>query len=120
MLRKNKPKKPRLPTIDEFLLFIPKRAELEWSTNKEGFVEIKTPKFKSNIGKSFCKVIKKENYFSANMDKLGSLVWKNCDGKKNVKEILKILEKEFQKEENLDQRLILFLQQMNSLRYINL
>jgi hypothetical protein len=109
-----------LPTIDEFLKFIPKRAELEWSTNKEGLVEIKMEKFGSNLGKSFCKVIKKENYFTANMDKYGSLVWKNCNGKKTVKEILKIMEKEFQKEENLDQRLILFLQQMNSLRYINL
>ena len=31
-----------------------------------------------------------------------------------------IVSKEFPKEEHLDQRLILFLQQMNSLRYINL
>ena len=121
MLRKkDKPKKRRLPTIDEFLNFIPKRAELEWSTNEEGLVEIKMEKFGSNIGKSFCKVIKKDNFFTAKMDKYGSLVWKNCDGKKTVKDILKIMEKEFQKEENLDQRLILFLQQMNSLRYINL
>jgi hypothetical protein len=120
LLRKNKTKKQRLPTIDEFLMFIPNRAELEWSTNKDGLIEIKMEKFNSNIGKSFCKVIKKENFFTANMDKLGSIVWKNCDGKKNVKQILKILEKEFPKEENLDQRLILFLQQMNSLRYINL
>lgn len=120
MLRKNKKKKHRLPTVDEFLMFIPKRAELEWSTNKEGFVEIKTPKFKSNLGKSFCKVIKKDDSFTANMDKLGSLVWNNCDGRKNVGEILRLLEKEFPKEENLDQRLILFLQQMHSLNYINL
>ncbi|KYK33603.1 MAG: pyrroloquinoline quinone biosynthesis protein PqqD [Thermoplasmatales archaeon SG8-52-3] len=120
MLRKNKPKKRRLPTIDEFLKYIPKRADLEWSTNQEGLVEIKMEKFSSNFGKSFLKVIKKENYFTANMDKYGSLVWKNSDGKKTVKEILKIMEKEFPKQENLDQRLILFLQQMNSLRYINL
>ena len=120
MLRKNKPKKHRLPTIDEFLRFIPKRVDLEWSTNEEGIVEIKMEKFSSNFGKSFCKVIKKDNYFTANMDKYGSLVWKNCDGKKTVKDILIVMEKEFPKEENLDQRLILFLQQMNSLRYINL
>jgi hypothetical protein len=54
------------------------------------------------------------------MDKYGSIVWKNCDGNKSVKEILKIMEKEFPNEENLNQRLILFLRQMNSLRYINL
>ena len=120
MLRKNKPKKRRLPTVDEFLSYIPNRAELEWSTNKEGLVEIIMPKFNSKIGKSFCKVIKKDNSFTANMDKYGSLVWKNCDGKNSVKDILKLMEKEFPNEENLDQRLILFLQQMHSLRYINL
>ncbi|KYK29678.1 pyrroloquinoline quinone biosynthesis protein PqqD [Thermoplasmatales archaeon SG8-52-1] len=120
MLRKNKPKKRRLPTIDEFLRYIPNRLELEWSTNEEGLVEIIMPKFNSKIGKSFCKVIKKDNSFTANMDKYGSLVWKNCDGKKTVKDILTLMEKEFPKEENLDQRLILFLQQMHSLRYINL
>ena len=120
MLRKNKPIKRRLPTVDEFLIFVPKRSEHEWSVNKEGLVEIKIQKFKSNFGKSFCKVIKKDENFTANMDRLGSFVWKNCDGRKNVKEILKLLEKEFPKEENLDQRLILFLQQMHSLNYINL
>ncbi len=119
MLRKNKPR-TRLPTIDEFLKYIPKQLELEWSTNKEGLVEIIMPKFNSKLGKSFCNVIKKENSFTAKMDKYGSLVWKNCDGRKNVKEILKLMVKEFPKEENLDQRLILFLQQMNALGYINL
>ena len=120
MLKKNKPKKRRLPTIDEFLSFVPKQADLDWSTNDEGLVEIKIPKFKSNFGKSFCKVIKKDDIFTANMDKIGSLVWKNCDGRKTVKDILKLLEKEFPKEENLDQRLILFLQQMYSLKYVKL
>ena len=117
---KNKAKKRRLPTVDEFLSYVPKRLDLDWSTNDEGLVEIIMPKFNSKIGKSFCKVIKKDNSFTANMDKYGSLVWKNCDGKNNVKDILTLMEKEFPNEENLDQRLILFLQQMNSLRYINL
>ena len=119
MLRKDKPKK-RLPTVDEFLKYIPNRLDLEWSTNDEGLVEILMPKFTSNLGKSFCKVIKKENSFTAKMDKYGSFVWKNIDGKRTVKDVLSLMEKEFPKQENLDQRLILFLQQMNSLRYINL
>ena len=117
LIRKNKPKH-RLPTTEEFLQFRPKRAEYEWSTNKEGLIEIKVPKFTSNFGQSFCKVIKKDNIFTANMDKLGTIVWKNSDGEKSVKDILKIIKKEFPKEENIDQRLILFLQQMLSLRYI--
>ena len=117
LIRKNKPKQ-RLPTAEEFLQFIPKRADYEWETNKEGLVEIKVPKFTSNFGQSFCEVIKKDNIFTANMDKLGSIVWKNCDGKKSVKDILKIIKKEFPKEENIENRLILFLQQMLSLRYV--
>ena len=118
LIRKNK-QKYRPPTEEEFLKYVPKRAELEWSTNEEGLVEIKTPKFSSNFGKSFCKVIKKDETFSAKMDKIGSIVWKSCDGIKTVKDILEELKKELPKEENIDQRLYLFLQQMNQLQYIH-
>ncbi|EMR74083.1 Coenzyme PQQ synthesis protein D (PqqD) [Thermoplasmatales archaeon SCGC AB-539-N05] len=117
MLRKNR-KKYRPPTTEEFLHYRPRRADFEWSTNAEGLVEIKVPKFESNFGKSFCKVIRKENMFTANMDKLGSLVWKNCDGKNTIKQILKIVKKEFPEEKNIDQRLFSFIQQMGILSYI--
>ena len=120
MLRKNKRKKPHLPTEEEFLEFVPKRADYKWELNKKGLVEIKVPKFKSNFGKSFCKVIKKDNTFSANMDKIGTVVWQECDGKKTVKEILEKLKKKFTKEKNIDQRLFLFLKQMDNLNYITL
>ncbi len=111
--------RPRLPTVDEFLQFKPNRSDFEWHKSEEGLVRIKVPKFKSNFGKSFCKVIKKENMFTANLDKLGSLVWENCDGRNTVKDILKILQKEFSKEENIDQRLFLFISQMKNLNYID-
>jgi len=109
----------RLPTADEFLQFIPKRLEFEWYKSEEGLVRIKVPKFTSNIGISFCKIIKKENVFTANLDKLGSLVWINSDGRNRVKDILQIVKKEFSKEENLDQRLFLFLLQLKNLKYID-
>ena len=117
MLRKNK-EKYRPPTAEEFLQYRPKRLDFEWSEKADGLVELKVPKFKSNFGKSFCKVIKKDNMFTANMDKLGSLIWKNCDGRKTVKDILNLLEKEFPDEKDIDQRLFLFIQQMGSLNYI--
>ena len=117
LIKKNK-KKYRPPTVEEFLQFKPKRVDFEWSINNEGLVEIKVPKFKANLGKSFCKVIRKDDKFTANMDKIGSIVWKNCDGKNSVKDILKILKKKFPKQENLNQRLFLFLQQMQNLSYI--
>ena len=120
MLIKNKRTKSQLPTEEEFLEFVPKRADYKWELNKKGLVEIKVPKFKSNFGKSFCKVIKKDNVFSAKMDKMGTSVWQECDGKKTVKQILKKINKKFPKEENLDQRLFFFLKQMDNLNYITL
>ena len=117
MRKKNK---PRLPTVDEFLKYIPNRAEFEWNTNSEGMVEIMVPKFNSKFGKTFLKLIKKENNFAAKMNKIGSTVWQECDGKKNVNDILEILKKKFPKEKDIDQRLFLFLQQMHSLNYIEL
>lgn len=80
---------------------------------------MEVPKFKSNFWKSLCKLIKKEDTFTANLDKLGSLVWENCDGRKTVKDILEKLKKKFSKEENVDQRLFLFLQQMKNMNYID-
>ena len=119
LIRKNK-NKNRLPTAEEFLQFRPKRNEIEWSKNAEGLVELKVPKFKSNFGKSFCKVTRKDQTFAAKMDKIGTLVWENCDGVQNVESILKKLKKAFPKEENIDQRLFSFLQQMHSLNYLDL
>ena len=120
MIKKSKNKKPLLPTEEEFLRYTPRRVDLEWKVNSEGLVEIKILKFKSNFGKSFCRVIKKDNHFMGNMDKLGSVVWQNCDGVNTVKDVLEIVKKEFPDEKNIDQRLFLFIQQMYSLRYLYL
>jgi len=116
--KKKKKTSHRLPTIEEMLSFKPIRADFEWTVNSEDLVEIKVPKFTSNIGKSFCNIVRKDNIFTANMDKMGSIVWKNCDGNNTVEKILKILQKKFPDEENIDQRLFLFIQQMGSLGYI--
>jgi len=81
-------------------------------------VVITVPKFTSNFGKSFCKVLKRDNTFKANLDKLGSTIWKQCEGTKTVKEILEVVTKEFPDGKNIDQRLFLFLQQLRALGYI--
>jgi len=118
--RKSKPKKQRLPTVDEFLQYKPKLNQFEWKVNSEGLVEIKVQKFESNLGKSLCKTIRKDETFNAKLDELGSLVWQQCDGKKTVKQILTKVKKQFPKEDNIDQRLFLFLQQLQSLNYLNM
>ena len=115
----NKKAKKQLPTVNEFLQFRPKRIDIEWNLNTKGLVDIKVPKFKTKFGKSFCRIIKRGQYITANLDKIGSIVWQNCDGIKTVEDILKILKKKFPKEENIDQRLFLFLQQMQSLNYLD-
>ena len=117
--KKYKQTKSKLPTLDEFLAYVPKRAEFEWSTNEKGIVQIKVPKFKGKFGTSFVKLIKKTETFSANLDKIGSIVWKNCDGKNTVKDILEIMITEFPGEEDIDQRLFLFLRQMQALYYLS-
>ena len=119
MLKRKNKQRYRAPTVEEFLTYIPVRKDYEWFINHEGLVQIKIPKFTGSYGKSFCKVIKKDDTFTANMDKIGSIVWKNSDGKKTVKEILEILKKEFPTEDEVDQRLFLFLQQMRSLNYLD-
>jgi len=81
-------------------------------------VVITVPKFTSNFGKSFCKVLKRDNTFKANLDKLGSSIWKQCDGTTSVKEILDVVTKEFPDGKNIDQRLFLFIQQLRALCYI--
>ena len=110
--------KSRPPTKEEFLRFKPTRLDFEWNKNEEGLVELKVTKFKGNIGKSFCKLLKKDNMFIANMDKLGSIAWEKSDGKHTVEDIINFIEKEFPSEENIDQRLILFIQQMGQLGYV--
>jgi len=110
--------KPRLPTEEEFLQFKPKRGEYKYKTTDKGLILIEVPKFKGELGNKFCRIIKKDTTFEANLDKIGSFIWTCCDGNNTVKQILYSLKKEFPKEKNIDQRLFVFLQQMNNLGYI--
>jgi hypothetical protein len=63
-------------------------------------------------------MLKRENKFEAHLDKLGSAIWNQCDGTRLVKDILEVMHMQFPDEKNLDQRLFLFLQQLNALNYI--
>ena len=83
-----------------------------------GLVTLIVPKFTGKLGKSFCKVLRRENTFEAHLDKLGSAIWNSCDGTRLVKEILAEVTKRFPEEKNIDQRLFLFLQQLKALNYL--
>ena len=112
-------KEIRKPTVEEFLRFIPKRHNYPWSSDEKGIVHITVPKFQSRLGTQFCRLIRKNNEFQADMDIIGSFVWQRCDGKTTTKKILKDLEKEFPNEKNIDQRLFVFLTQMRQLDYLS-
>ena len=112
------PRKAKQLTAEDLLKRKPRREPFEYFIDEKGLVKIKVPKFKSNLGKSICRLFRKEENFTANLDKIGSIVWNLCDGNTTVQQILDILKKEFPDEENLDQRLFLFLQQMYYLSYI--
>ena len=118
MMKKNKDKRPLIPTEEEFLGYTPTRGDFEWEFNSKGLVEIKVPKFKGNFGKFLCLILKKDNFFIGNFDRLGSIIWQHCDGVKTVKDILQIVKEEFPDEKNIGQRLFLFLQQLKILNYI--
>ena len=92
----------------------------EWF-EEEGLVRIKIPKFRSKAGKWLCDVFKKPDYFTVNLDEIGSLVWKKCDGEKNVKQILKemkeIMGERFEKED-MKRRCYLFLHMLKRRGFI--
>jgi len=114
---KSKPQRT-MPTIDEFLSFIPLRVGYEWTVDDEGFVHITVPKFQGKWGTRLCRVLRRTQTFTADMDRLGSIVWLQCNGKNTVKDILEEVKKEYTDENELDQRLFLFLQQMKNLNYL--
>ena len=96
MLKKNKNEL----TITEFLQFRPQRLDFEWFTDEEGFVQIIVPKFKSKLGKFFCKLLRRKDTFIAEPKpkKIASMIWKSCDGKNTVEDILEFIKKEYSKE----------------------
>ncbi len=83
----------------------------------EGKVRIKVIKFKSRFGQWLCRVFKKPNFFFVNLDEIGSFIWKRCNGKKTVKEILEELEETYGKE-RMRERLYIFLMALKKYGYI--
>jgi hypothetical protein len=92
--------------------------DFKWTTGEDGLVQVTVPKFTGKVGKKFVKTLRRDNIFTAHLDKLGSSVWKQCDGTVTVKQILDVVTMEFPNEKDIDQRLFLFLQQLRGLHYI--
>lgn len=62
-----------------------------------------------------------EKPYKIDLDEIGSFIWQNCNGKNKVKDIILIAENEFkEKVAPADERVILFINQMNKNKLIKL
>ncbi|MEA2054381.1 MAG: PqqD family protein [Candidatus Thermoplasmatota archaeon] len=88
----------------------------EWY-EEEGLARIKAIKFEGKLGKWLCRVLKKQNYIVVNLDEMGSFIWKRCDGKTTVGEILNEMKEsmgEKFEEEGMEKRSFLFLHMLKN------
>jgi len=63
--------------------------------NNENLVTIIIPKFKTEFAKKFISPKLKSSDFKLNLEKFGSEIWMNMDGKKKVSEIIKLVTDKF-------------------------
>ena len=90
--------------------------QTDW-IEEDGIVKLKIIKFKSKVGRLLCKILRKPNYFLINFDEIGSFIWKRCNGKNSIEEILEELEEKFGKEK-MKERLMIFLNMLKRGGYI--
>ena len=101
-------KKNKERSEENFLLFRPLRKIEHWEVNDEKVKLI----FEHNkpIEKFTRRLIKKSKFSDIELDEMGSMVWKLCDGNKTVYDIALAMVKKFNDtEQNAIHRLIIFL-----------
>ncbi len=110
-----------MQTIEDILDCIPSRL-FDWETKEEtGGIVILRPKYKSKTGMLLLGSFLKDKNFKVKLDDLGTVVWKNADGKNTVKRIGEILAEEFGPEiEPIYERLTNFLVQLHKQKFIRL
>jgi len=89
---------------------------VEW-IEESGIIRLRVIKFKSRIGKALCKIFNRPNYFFVNLDEIGSFIWKNCDGKNSIADILEKLKEKYG-EEKMMERLYFFMNMLERGGYV--
>lgn len=95
------------------------RPLVESKVEEDGKVTLLKPKFKNRFLKKYIAPMLKSQHFKIHLDKIGSAVWKNIDGKKNGVQIARNVQEEL--DEDLDpvyQRLALFLSALKNNKFI--
>ena len=88
--------------------------------SEQGLVTIIVPKFKNELAKKYIVPRLKSDVFNFNLDKFGSAVWINMDGKKNVQEIIRNVSSLFGDElEQAEDRVIKFIFQLYEQKLIS-
>ena len=103
-----------------YLEFIPNiKKGLPWTTDEDGIVTV-TIHYTSFIDKFFVQLIwRKPDHTDIELDKFGSFVWKQIDGKNNLIQIAEAVHKKFGKEaEPLHPRIAKFFQQLEQAHLI--
>jgi len=92
----------------------------EWY-EEEGLVRLKAMKFKGKVGKWLCDVLNKPNYIVVNLDEMGSFIWKRCNGRTTIGEILDELRENmgerFEKE-GIEPRSFFFFHKLRNLGFL--
>jgi hypothetical protein len=100
------------------LELIPQR-NIKWEKNEEQMCVLLKPKFNNSFAKKHLLPRMKKPYFKVKLDKVGSFIWENCDGKRTVNELADLMKEKFGKEvEPLYDRLSVFLQHLEKNKFI--
>lgn len=110
-----------LKTYSDLLPCIPLQKfefEVEQETNR---VIILRPKYLSKWTTKYIMPLLKQKHFRVKLDELGSLVWKNCDGKNSVEDLIRILQKELgDSEEQIYERLAKYILHLQKEKFLEL
>ncbi len=101
------------------LELVPKRI-LEWEDTDDGLITLLVSKFRGLFGNFITSKMNSPNY-EVQLDMVGSFVWKECDGEKNVLEISRKMKDEFGDEiEPLYERISFFMKTLTASKAIEL
>jgi hypothetical protein len=87
---------------------------------KEGLIVLGVPRFRNALMQKYFIPRSKSKYLYVHLDAHGTAVWQLIDGKRTVREIVIALSVHFEQEENYEQRISLFLSQLQANHFITL
>jgi len=85
------------PKLRKILLAYPVRNPVSWR-KKDGIVEIIYPKTLTRFEKKLQKHIGGPENVRRTMDEKSTVIWENCDGRHNIKEICDIMDHRYREE----------------------